>query len=154
VLGAMPRQSHSMLQLPRTCSDVYGNRAMCRALLTAVDSRRWCLAHSPVLRRGLILPRLVTYWRSKGTSLWSMVSALLVQKAHGLFRLNLKVRLGRGLCSRLSAKASLLILHRRLHCSRPGRLLALRPHPPRHRRRALVLLEAQWAPPGWVSPRS
>jgi hypothetical protein len=154
VPGVVARQPHSILQLPRTCSDVYGNKAMCRALLTAVDSRRWCLAHSPVLRRGLILPRLVVYWRSKGTSLWSMVSALLAQKAHGLFRLNLKLRLDRGRCSRLSAKASLLVLHQRLHCPRPRRLLAPRLHPPRPGQRALVLLEAQWAPPRWVSPRS
>ena len=37
--------------------DTYGSRARLRARLMAVASSRWCFAHVPVIRRGMIFPR-------------------------------------------------------------------------------------------------
>ena len=41
----------------RMLSDVNGKIAMYRARLIAVFILRWCLAHVPVMRRGIIFPR-------------------------------------------------------------------------------------------------
>jgi len=46
-----------------------GKRAMIRAVLTAVESFRWCFVHVPVSLRGRILPLSVTNCLSNTVSL-------------------------------------------------------------------------------------
>jgi hypothetical protein len=55
--------------IARTCSAVYGSRAMCRARFSAAVSMRWCFAQVPLLRRGSIFPRSLMYRLMRPTSL-------------------------------------------------------------------------------------
>ena len=50
---------------------------MLRALLMATASSRWCFAHVPVMRRGMILPRSAVNRFRPPASFQSMVAFLI-----------------------------------------------------------------------------
>src|SRR5580658_3172531 len=59
---------------------------MLRACLIAFDSRRWCVVHTPVSRRGTIFPRSATNPCSSRTSRYEMASIFSVQNLQTFLR--------------------------------------------------------------------
>src|SRR6202789_3409807 len=59
---------------------------MLRACLMAFDSRRWCVVHTPVNRRGTILPRSATKPCNRRTSRYEMASIFSVQNLQTFLR--------------------------------------------------------------------